>query len=73
MKNPDLEKMVHQALDNALENGFAEMFLTDSPWTIAIDLTTYDADLEGCDPAALEPYVQTFLKSNKEKLEGHAG
>lgn len=71
-QEPTLKERVHEELRNALENGYQEMFITDSPWTIAIDLATYSAEMEGYDPGALEPHIKSFLSENKELLERYA-
>lgn len=55
----DLEKKVHEALDNAIANGYEDMVNWDDE-DIAVDLGTYDADLEGLEVDVLIPHITTW-------------
>jgi hypothetical protein len=46
----DLKDLVFTALNNAVENGFGDEALNDTPENVAINLLDYDADISiACD------------------------
>lgn len=53
------EQEVHDALDQALENGYAFKGL--NAVEIGKDLGTYKKEFEGEEPEELAPFVQTWL------------
>lgn len=61
----DLEilALVTEGLENAEANGYPQLPLTD--YEIAIDIGTYDADLEGREPEELMPYIAEWRKSKE--------
>jgi hypothetical protein len=58
------DKLVHEAMNNAVENGYHEMMLSD-PELVAIDLGTCDAALEGREPAELIPHIETWQAAHR--------
>jgi hypothetical protein len=52
-----LEQIVHEALDNAKDNGYA---LTEDPLVIADDLVEYHQSLETFPPCALTAHVKSW-------------
>jgi hypothetical protein len=55
---PALKKMVHEALDNAFDNGHD--FRSADPEAVAADVCSFDADLESKEPAELLPHIRTW-------------
>lgn len=60
--------MVTESIEAAEANGYPQLPLTD--YEIAIDIGTYDADLEGREPEELMPYIAEWRKS--KEVEGRA-
>jgi len=54
----NLAKLVSEALDNALDNGYDLSKMTLEQ--IADDLLEFDADLEGCTAEQLIPHIQAW-------------
>ena len=59
-----MKEKVFLALDNATANGFM-ISRYDDEW-IAEDLTTYDADLEDCEPEELIPFIKEWKAIHQE-------
>jgi len=60
----DVRERVFESLDNALANDALKFEGSgDLVDQIAIDLGTYDADLEGKEPAELRPHIVAWMAS----------
>ncbi len=59
----ELLQMVTTSIEAAEANGYPQLPLTD--YEIAIDIGTYDADLEGREPEELMPYIAEWRKSKE--------
>lgn len=63
----DLQTLVNRAMDNALENGYAEV--QKDPLEVAQDMVMFDADLETYDPEQLTDAIRVWqLKKMGEWL-----
>lgn len=53
-----IRKALVEALDNAMDNGYDMLAMSDEE--IADDITRFDADLEGIAPEVLVPMIATW-------------
>lgn len=60
----DLKTMVFEALKTREENGYSVVHNT--PEEIAMDLVSYDADLEDYEPEDVLPFVLQYLKEGPQ-------
>ena len=58
-----IEKGIHQALDNAIENGYDLLEWSDDD--ISEDLHEYDSDYEEITPGDILPYVKTWREKRQ--------
>jgi uncharacterized protein YciU (UPF0263 family) len=59
------EQSVHEALDNAKDNGYS-VFLAGTAYEVACDMTEYDAQFEDHSPMDLVPHVETWQAKQGE-------
>ncbi len=62
----DLERVVHEELDNAKDNGYT-VFLAGSAYEIACDMTEYSATFEDHSPNDLVPHIKTWQAKQGEQ------
>lgn len=61
----DLKELVHEALGNAMDNGYDEL-LDETDEYIAHDLGCYDADLEDVPFEELLPHIRSFRAARRQ-------
>lgn len=66
MPNQELEDIVWEALDNAVENTSRPRMMTMSPSAIAYDMIECCADLEDYTCAELLPYIESWLSAQRD-------
>lgn len=62
-----LREIVHENLDHAVDNEYAEI-LTWLATDIALDLLAFAADVEDCSADELLPHVESWLEAQKSKI-----
>jgi hypothetical protein len=65
----DTGAFVRRALDNALENGYADL-ISGPIEEIAVDLATYSSDLEGRAVEQLRSHIEAWLADRPEVRRG---
>lgn len=63
----DLKKAVHDALDNAEENGYGDESRNDTLENVAINLMDYDYDIGEAQVSVMDliPHIETWRKAHE--------
>lgn len=65
MEERDKRTRVFEAMDAALTNGYHHLIFYAPPELVAEDIASYDALLEGHEPAGLVPFVLEWRQSRQ--------